>query len=324
VIQPAGDIQAILRKVGPAVVRINVTINGGGSGDSSSGSGGTEQGVGTGFIISSDGRIVTNAHVVENATSVQVQLAGGRLVTAHVLGASTTSDLAVIKIDGQNLPTVELGDSNDLVVGDQVVAIGNALGLEGAPTVTSGIVSGLHRVLQEPPSSSQPQGVNIPNTIQTDAAINPGNSGGPLVDASGKVIGINTAIADPSQSNNIGFAIEITPVKPVIAALSVGKQPNLAFLGVGTEAVTSDLATQQHLSVNEGAYVANVSTGSAAARGGIHVGDVIVSIDGQNVTSDDDVINVVRRHNPGDTIPVTVNRGGKIVTVTVTLQSKPS
>jgi S1-C subfamily serine protease len=310
VIQSPGDIQSILSKVEPAVVRINVTVNGGFSG--------TEQGVGTGFIISSDGYIVTNAHVAGDASTIQVQLHNGRVVPGRLVGASTQNDLAVVKIDGKNLPTVELGDSDSLEVGDQVIAIGNALGLEGEPTVTSGIVSGLNRVLQEP------NNVDIANTIQTDAAINPGNSGGPLVDANGRVVGINTAIANPSESNNIGFAIAISPAKSVIDALRKGQEPQVAFLGVGTEPVTSDLVQQRNLSVDQGAYVSSVSSGSAAAGAGIRTGDVIVKVDGDRVTSSEDVINAVRRHVPGDTISVTVDRSGSERTFAVKLRSRPT
>jgi len=315
VIQSPGDIQAILDKVKPAVVRINVSVD--------NEFGGSGQGVGTGFIVGSDGVIVTNAHVVEDADNVSVQLDNGRRVPGRVVGASAASDLAVVKIDGRNLPTIEWGDSDSLQVGDQVVAIGNALGLEGAPTVTSGIVSGLDRVLQEPPTASNPDGVAIPNTIQTDAAINPGNSGGPLVDANGHVVGINTAIANPSESNNVGFAIAITPARRVIDALRSGEEPQFAFLGVSTQAVTADVRDANNLSVDQGAYVRDVENGSAADRAGIREGDVIVEADGERVTSSEDVINAVRRNAPGDTISVTVDRDGEQQTFEVELRSRP-
>jgi S1-C subfamily serine protease len=318
VIQKPGDIASILAKVRPSVVRIDVTINSN-SNPFGGGSSGQEQGVGTGFIISSDGYIATNAHVVANATSVQVKLDGGQEVPGRVVGASTQSDLAVVKINGKNLPVAELGDSDALVVGDQVIAIGNALGLEGEPTVTSGIVSGLDRVLQEP------NGTNIPNCLQTDASINPGNSGGPLVNGAGQVIGINTAIADPSQSNNIGFAISINQAKTVITALQAGKQPQLAFLGISTETVgPGSQDVPSNLSVTQGAYVTSVASSSAAANAGIRQGDVVVRIDNQAVTSSDDVINNVRRHAPGDKISVVVNRNGTEKTFTVTLQTRSS
>jgi S1-C subfamily serine protease len=315
VIQSPGDIQSILSKVSPAVVRINVTVNNG-LGDSG-------QGVGTGFVISPDGTIVTNAHVVENAESVQVQLPSGRQVTGRVVGAAPDFDLAVVKINAKNLPTVTLGDSDGLVVGDQVVAIGNALGLEGAPTVTSGIVSGLNRVLVEPGNSTDPNGVDIPNTIQTDAAINPGNSGGPLVDANGNVVGINTAIANPSESNNVGFAIAITPAKRIIAALRKGEQPQVTFLGVGTQAVDNSVKSRFGLKVDQGAYVTSVSNGSGADDAGIKQGDVIVKIGNDAVNNSEDVINDVRRHAPGDSIRVTVDRNGQTKTFSVKLGTRP-
>ena len=314
VIQSPGDIQSILSKVSPAVVRINVTVNTGL---------GSDQGVGTGFVISPDGVIVTNAHVVENAESVQVQLPSGRQVSGRVVGAAPDFDLAVVKINAKNLPTVTLGDSDGLEVGDQVVAIGNALGLEGAPTVTSGIVSGLNRVLVEPGNSADPNGVDIPNTIQTDAAINPGNSGGPLVDANGNVVGINTAIANPSESNNVGFAIAITPAKRIIEALRKGEQPQVTFLGVGTQAVDSSVKSRFGLKVDQGAYVTSVSNGSGADDAGIKQGDVIVKIGNEAVNNSEDVINDVRRHAPGDAIRVTVNRNGQTKTFSVKLGTRP-
>jgi serine protease Do len=314
VIQDPGDIESILEKVGPAVVRINVTID--------RGLGGSGQGVGTGFIVGSDGVIVTNAHVVEGADTVQVQLDTGRKVSARVVDSFAESDLAVVKIEGRNLPTVDLGDSDQLQVGDQVVAIGNALGLAGAPTVTSGIVSGLNRVLNEPPTSDNERGVSIANTIQTDAAINPGNSGGPLVDANGRVVGINTAIANPSESNNIGFAIAISSAKPIIDALRNGEEPQIAFLGVETRDVTPDVKNQNDLSVDQGAYVVSVEPNSAADRAGIREGDVITNIDGSTATSSEDVINAVRRNAPGDRIVVTVDRNGDERTVEVELRAR--
>ena len=179
---------------------------------------------GTGFVISSDGVIVTNNHVVEGATKIQAQFSDGTTLTAKVLGRDSSSDLAVIKVDGVNLPTIELGDSDQVQVGDDVVAIGNALALEGGLSVTRGIISGLHREV------STNSGGSLADVIQTDAAINPGNSGGPLVDAQGRVIGINTAIADPGSAQNVGFAIPISNAKAIIDQLRRGKQP--AYLGV--------------------------------------------------------------------------------------------
>jgi serine protease Do len=205
-----GDIAAILAKDVPAVVSITtgggpVLGRGGGSGAA------------TGFVIDPDGIIVTNDHVVDNAQSVTVTTSDGKELTARVLGEDASSDLAVLDVDAANLPAVELGDSDQVQVGDDVVAIGNALDLDGGLSATRGIVSGLHR---EIPTQN---GGRLEGLIQTDAAINPGNSGGPLVDAQGRVIGINTAIANPSTAQNVGFVIPISQAKPIIDRLRGGE-----------------------------------------------------------------------------------------------------
>ena len=172
--------------------------------------------------------------------------------------------------------------------------------------------------------------VTIPGTetlvdaIQTDAAINPGNSGGPLVDANGRVIGINTAIADPGSSNNVGFAISISSAEPVVAALREGRTPKVAFMGVKTETVTPSLVHQAHLSAQTGAYVADVTAGQGAARAGMRRGDVIVEVDGHAITSNDDVLRIVREHQAGDTLPVTIERGSERLALRVTLGDLPN
>jgi S1-C subfamily serine protease len=196
------------------------------------------------------------------------------------------------------------------------VAIGNALGLsEGSgATVTTGIISGLDRVVDVGNET-------LFNAIQTDAAINPGNSGGPLVDSNGKVIGINTAIASPQTSNNVGFAISISSAKPIIEALRDGKQPQIAFLGVTSQPLTADSSSE--LGVDQGAVVADVASDSAAGKAGIKEGDVIVEIDGAKVDSVDDVASAVRKHAPGDQIDVVIVRDGQQQTVTVTLGERP-
>jgi serine protease Do len=205
------DVHRVLAKVEPAIVTVRTRL----LGMDSFGQPVAEEGTGTGVVVRPNGVIVTNDHVVANARSIEVQLADGRTVPAHVLGTAVGSDLAVIKIDAHGLPTAQLGNSSDLKVGDAVVAIGNALALPGGPTVTEGIVSALDRSIREE------NGVQLNHVIQTDAAINPGNSGGPLVDARGRVVGINTATAQ--QGQNIGFAIAITPAKQVIQQLEQGK-----------------------------------------------------------------------------------------------------
>lgn len=208
---PQGDISAILGKDVPAVVAI--TTDGG----PSLGRGGGGGGAATGFVIDRDGIVVTNDHVVADARSISVTTSDGKKLTARVLGQDASHDLAVLKVDGSNLPAVELGDSDQVQVGDDVVAIGNALDLDGGLSATRGIVSGLHREIPED------NGAQLQGLIQTDAAINPGNSGGPLVDAQGRVIGINTAIANPSTAQNVGFVIPITQAKPIIDRLRGGE-----------------------------------------------------------------------------------------------------
>jgi S1-C subfamily serine protease len=315
VLAKPGDVRSILAKVEPAVVRIDVT-----TGTDAIGS---QSGTGTGFIVDPSGIIVTNAHVANAETSQQadqlvVTLGTGDSVRARVLGEDTTQDLAVLKINRTGLPTVQLGNSDSLQVGDAVVAIGNSLGIAGSPTVTTGIVSGLGRTVHVAGTET------LVDAIQTDAAINPGNSGGPLVDIRGRVIGINTAIADPSSSNNVGFAISISSAKPVVDALRAGRTPRIAFMGVKTQTVTPSLVQQAHLSAKIGAYVDQITPGEGAAHAKMQRGDVIIGIDGQRVTSNDDVLRIVRRHQPGDRLSVTVQRGGAQKTLTVTLGELPN
>jgi serine protease Do len=207
--QPQGDIAAILAKDVPAVVAIT-TDGGPGLGRSSSG------GAATGFVIDPAGIIVTNDHVVDSARNVSVTTSDNKKLAARVLGQDASSDLAVLAVGTSGLPAIELGDSNQVQVGDDVVAIGNALDLDGGLSATQGIVSGLHRNI--PTDTGQLTGL-----IQTDAAINPGNSGGPLVNAAGRVIGINTAIANPSTAQNVGFVIPISQAKPIIDRLRGGQ-----------------------------------------------------------------------------------------------------
>ena len=305
VIVEPGDISSILDAARPAVVRIDVTGDDGISG-----------GTGTGFIIESDGIIVTNAHVVGNSDEVTVHLADGDVLDGEVLGADTRLDLAVVDVEGTDFPTLELGDSDALQVGDGVVAIGNALGIsEGSgATVTTGIVSGLGRIVEVGEEV-------LFNAIQTDAAINPGNSGGPLVDANGRVIGINSAIAAPETANNIGFAIAITPAKQIIDDLRAGREPQIAFLGVRSEPLSPDDAAD--LGVDEGAIVVDVTPGSGAAGAGLQEGDVIVEVDGTRVSGPETVASEVRGHGVGDVIDVVIVRDGVRQTVSATLGDAP-
>ena len=300
-----GDIASILRTAVPAVVAI---VDDGGPD-----SGGA---AGTGFVISPDGVIVSNNHVVEGATNIQAVFADGTSLPAKVLGRNAASDLAVLKVEGTNLPTLALGNSNDVQVGDDVVAIGNALALSGGLSVTRGIISGLHR---EVPTNT---GAVLEDLLQTDAAINPGNSGGPLVDAQGRVIAINTAIANPSTAQNVGFAIPISNAGAIIDQLRNGRQP--AFLGVRSENVGAAKAAGRSVAVDRGAYVTTVVSGSPADVGGLRTGDVVVRIDDKPVDSAAQLGSVVRQYRPGDKVTVVVNRDGTELSVEATLSEGPT
>jgi putative serine protease PepD len=287
------DVKGILAKVEPSVVDIVASSR-------------RETGEGTGIIISPDGYILTNAHVVSGATKVSVSTSSSsKALTATVVGADESHDVALIKIDGgSGLPAAELGRSADVKVGDDVVAIGNALGLRGDPTVTRGIVSALNRTVD-----------NLTGMIQTDAAINPGNSGGPLVNSAGQVIGINTAVA-ADGAQNIGFAIPIDKAKSLADRLKSGQGPApTAFLGVSTTETSDGSA---------GALVVQLVAGGPAAKSGISVGDLIVSFDGKPVSSADTLSGLVQLRQPGDTVQVVVERNGSSRTVSVTLGTKPA
>jgi len=278
-----------------------------------------EQGAGTGMVITSDGDVLTNAHVVAGATSIKVTLTtDNKTYDATLLGSDPTADVAVIKMQGvSNLKTVTLGRSSSLRVGDDVVAIGNALALPGGPTVTHGIVSALDRTIDA-------QDERLEHVIQTDAAINPGNSGGPLANAAGEVIGMNTAVA--GQAQNIGFAIAIDTVKPIADQLKQGKGSvkAAAFLGVSTVTVTSDIQQRLGLSASSGALVQDVTTGSGADNAGLQSGDVIVKFGGEAISSADDLSAAVRKHQPGDKVDVTYQRGNQKLTASITLGSRPT
>ncbi|MET0461324.1 MAG: trypsin-like peptidase domain-containing protein, partial [Ilumatobacteraceae bacterium] len=265
------------------------------------------QAAGTGFVLSADGYLVTNDHVVDGATDISAQFSDGTSADATVVAADPTSDLAVLKVDRTGLTALPLGDSDGLHIGDQVVAIGNALDLSGGPTVTTGIVSATGRSLTEP------NGEHLTNLLQTDTAINPGNSGGPLLDMQGEVIGINTAVA--GQAQNIGFAIAIDPARALIDQLRAGQVPDHALLGVSTQPTPPDAATQ-------GARVADVNAGSAAADAGLRPGDVVTAVDGQPVATPDDLATAIAGHRPGDDVEVTYVRNGDDHTVAVTLGTR--
>jgi putative serine protease PepD len=261
---------------------------------------------GSGFVIDDQGHVLTNQHVVDNAESVTVRFPDGEDVDARVVGADASSDVAVLELDSvpSGIAPVELGSSQSLEIGDLVVAIGSPFGLEG--TVTSGIVSALHREL------TAPDGFTIDGAIQTDAAINPGNSGGPLLDGQGRVVGINSQIASSSGGNEgIGYAVPIETAKEVADALIAGRSIERAFLGV------------QLAEADEGAQVAAVTSGSPADKAGLQQGDLITEVDGEQVSADE-LRRAVGAHKPGDKLELTVRRSGETKTVTATLGKRPT
>ena len=284
-------------------------------------------GGGSGFIISSDGLILTNKHVVSDTkASYSVLTNDGKTYTAKVLARDPNQDLAVLKINATNLPTVTLGDSNSLQLGQTAIAIGNALG-QFSNTVSVGVVSGLGRTVTATAPDTGAQ-ETISGVIQTDAAINPGNSGGPLLDLRGDVIGIDTAVASGAQ--NIGFAIPINEAKSAIASVEATGAIQAPYLGVRYEDVTPAIATQQKLPISYGAWVnaggqgAAVALHSPAAAAGIHAGVIIESVDGQKLDSTHDLGDVINQYSVGDVVTLVINRAGKEITLQAKLAQRPA
>jgi S1-C subfamily serine protease len=324
---PAGaalpDVASVAAKVRPATVLVSNIAQGRPTRTNPTGSD-VPQGAGTGFIIDPSGIIVTNAHVVEGAQKLTVQLPppDGRTFDATLVGAASNNDLAVLRINGQNLPTVPLGTSSNLQIGEWVVAIGNALALEGGPTVTAGVVSATGRDATEPGSTQGQAGPTLYDLIQTDAAINPGNSGGPLVNMRGEVVGINTL--GTTEAQGIGFAISIDTAKPIIDQLIQTGKVSTPYLGVSTVSITASVAAANGLPRNDGVYVQQVVAGTPAAQGGVQQGDIIFGIDNDVVKDTTTFQKALFKHKPGDRITLKINRGGTETTVQVTLGEKPA
>ncbi len=279
------------------------------------------QSLGSGFIISADGYVVTNNHVVTpdnraRLEEITVTMPDGTEYEAELVGADAASDLAVLKIISDNtFPFVEFGDSAQTRVGEWVVAIGNPFGLGG--TVTSGIVSAVYR--------NTGQGGAYDRFIQTDASINRGNSGGPLFDMRGNVIGINNAIFSPSGGSvGIGFAIPAEIAQPIVAQLREGQEIERGYLGVNLQPMNDDLADSLGLERNRGEIVQIVSDDSPAEDAGLRAGDIIVGVNGQEVSSDQTVSFLVANIDPGETVPIEVLRNGSSVTINTTLGKRPS
>jgi S1-C subfamily serine protease len=293
----------------------------------------SSEATGSGFLIDNDGHILTNAHVVEGAKSVTVQLGHGDEQDAQVVGTDPSSDIALLKVDNtEGASPLSLGDSSKVQVGDPVVAIGNPFALDR--TVTSGIVSALQRQIQAP------NGFSISDVIQTDAAINPGNSGGPLIDGAGDVIGINSQIESQSGGNvGIGFAVPIKTAADVVSQLENGGQVHQAYLGISGGDITPEIAHALNLPVTQGVLIERVLSGGPADDAGIKGatgqatiagqtfpvgGDIITKVDGKPITGMDDVVSAVNDEKPGDEITLTIFSGGQQKDVTVKLGDRPS
>ena len=277
--------------------------------------------LGSGFLISADGYIVTNNHLIQgvNGTgtvdSVTITLSDRREFTARIIGRDTASDLALLKIEGRNLPFVNWGDSNRTRVGDWIVAIGNPYGLGG--TVTAGIVSALHRGITGSGAYDR--------YIQTDASINMGNSGGPMFDMAGNVIGINSALISPTGASvGIGLAIPAEAARPVIDALRRGQRPERGYLGVGLQPLDESVASALNLPKDRGELVRSVVPGQAAARAGIQQGDVILRVGGREVTPDETVSYLIANSPVGQRVPVEIIRDGRRQTVQVQVGQRPT
>jgi S1-C subfamily serine protease len=301
-------IENAVKIASPAVVQINITsVSQNPFGFSS----GTQEGLGSGFIITSDGYILTNNHVVEGATKITVMLKDGREFSGQVVGTDATSDVAVVKIKGTNLPTVQLGDSSALTVGQKVIAIGNPYGL--SQTVTTGVISALERNVQA--SATE----NLVGVVQTDAAINPGNSGGPLVDLSGRVVGMNTMIYQDAQG--LGFSVSINTAKKVYDAILKNGKVTWPALGIQGATLTTAIAQQYNVKASQGVYVVQITSGSGAEAAGLKAGDVITTIDGKSMTTIDEVLSYIRSKNVGDTVQIVADRGGTTKTFSVVLKA---
>ncbi len=321
-------INQIYRKTYKGVVEVNVTS----TTSSGFGPGESQQALGTGFVLDRQGHVLTNEHVVDGAQTVSVRFSNGASYKATVVGADASTDIAVLHVDAPSslLTPLAIGDSGAVQVGDGVVAIGSPFGL--AETVTSGIVSALHRQM------TSPNQFTINDSIQTDAAINHGNSGGPLLNAAGEVVGVNAQIqSDSGGSDGVGFAIPSNTAKSIAAQLIASGKAEHAYLGVGVASVPEAVAGQ--LGVTAGVAVTDVRPGTPAAGAGLRAatgestvdgqayptgGDVITAVDGNALSSAAELQSAIDAHRPGDTIALTVRRDGSTRTVHVQLATRPS
>jgi serine protease Do len=312
--------QQVVKLVTPSVVRVQATGSApsgvfGGSGRSQQ-----QQGTGTGVIIDSQGHILTNNHVVtlesnNVATDLHVALSDGRNLPAKVVGRDPNTDLAVLQVDAQNLTPVKFAAAGSEEVGEPVLAIGYALNLQGTPTVTSGVISALDRLLPEATTS-------ISGAIQTDAPINPGNSGGPLLDLGGQVVGINTA-GQGGGTQGIFFAISADVAQPVIRDLVSKGKIDRGFIGIQTHSTTQDEAQSQKLPVASGASIDGVQQGTPAEKAGLRSGDIIIKIGNHDIHNTGDLQQALIDSPPGAKVTVTYYHGSDKKTADITLGTRP-
>jgi len=278
----------------------------------------TEEGIGTGFIVDPTGIVVTNSHVVENSTvDYKVVLNDGTTYDVTKVHRDATTDLAILEINARSLPTVELGDSDELKVGQVAIAIGNALG-KYSNTVTTGVISGLTRQI----TASRGYGIGAKtyeDVIQTDAALNPGNSGGPLLNSAGQVVGIN--VATTSGADNIGFAIAVNTLKPILTSFLEEGRIVKPYLGVSYSIITEDISKLRDFP--EGAFVSRVLKDTPAEKAGIKRGDIITAIEEDQVNSENSLAKVVSKHKVGEEIRITVDRDGESLELSATLEEAP-
>ncbi|HET7152577.1 MAG TPA: trypsin-like peptidase domain-containing protein [Candidatus Kapabacteria bacterium] len=284
----------------------------------------TVKALGSGFVISSDGDIITNDHVAGNATKVIVTMTGGKQYDAKLIGTDAAADIALLKIDGDNLPYLELGNSDDVIVGEWAIAFGNPFGLfesNDHPTVTVGVISNENVNLQPMDDHT------YRHMIQTDAAINPGNSGGPLINADGEVIGVNAAIINPNgneENIGLGFAIPINNVKKIVDILRKnGKIKHITQIGFRYKQMTKELASYFHLDQTDGVVVTQIQSGSGAANSGLEVGDVITEAGGETIRTEDDLTSILLSAQVGDELHLKIYRYGERKDITLSLDGSP-
>lgn len=272
------------------------------------------KGMGSGFIFDERGYLITNNHVIEGAKRIVVTLTDGRVLEGRLVGTLRSSDIAVIKLEGNNLTAAELGDSDKLRVGQRVFAIGNPFGLEGGPTVTSGVISAVNRTIHSKKGTFK-------DLVQTDAAINPGNSGGPLIDTEGRVVAICTAIIPYAQG--IGFAIPINSAKDLSQEIILYGTIVRPWLGITGLNITKEVAGYYELPVERGVLVVNVARDSPAEKAGIKRGDIISEFDGRSIDRIEDLQGTMLKRKPGDRVEVILLRGLRRGRLEVTLERMP-